>query len=127
MPQIHATGAELVVIGNGSPEQARWFVEDSGVRTPVYTDPARAVYSAVGARSGTLTLLHPGDFLNRLRALTRGFRQSKTRGSAVQQGGVFVVMPDGSVPYRFLARASGDRPSPGTVLDALRMATSYES
>ena len=122
--QIHETGAELVVIGNGSPEQVGWFIEDYGVHTPVYTDPTLVVYGIVGARKGILTLLHPRAFLNRFRALTKGFRQSKTQGSAMQQGGVFVVMPNGSIPYRYLARASGDHPRPEVVLNALQRATS---
>ena len=119
VPQIDAAGSQLIIVGNGTVEQAGKFVEDSHVETPVYTDPTLAVYSAVGARRGIISLLHPKAFVNRFRALRNGFRQSRTMGSAMQQGAVLIVMPDGSIPYRYLPRASGDHPKPASVLEAL--------
>ena len=121
--RIHDAGAELVVIGNGSPEQAGSFVEGQAVEMPVYTDPTLEVYRAVGARKGVLTILHPKTIVSWFRSLRMGFRQSSIQGSAMQQGGVFVVMPNGSVPYRYLARAAGDHPRPDVVLKALTQAT----
>ena len=118
-PHIRSAGAQLVVVGNGSVEQAGWFVEDYGIETPVFTDPTLSVYQVIGAKRGVMTLLHPRAFVNRFRALRKGFRQSKTMGSKTQQGGVLIVMPDGSIPYRYLASASGDHPKPRDVLAAL--------
>ena len=39
VPRIHGAVAELVIVGNGTPEQPRWFVEDFHIDTPVFTDP----------------------------------------------------------------------------------------
>jgi hypothetical protein len=50
VPRIHAASAELVILGNGTPEQAKWFVEDYKVETPVFTDPKLASHAIVGAR-----------------------------------------------------------------------------
>ena len=50
VPRIHAAGGELITLGNGSAEQAKWFVEDYGMETPVFTDPALKSHGIVGAR-----------------------------------------------------------------------------
>lgn len=35
------------------------------------------------------------------------------------KGGVLIIMPDGSIPYSFLASASGDHPKLQDILEAL--------
>ena len=121
-PQFHDAGAELIIVGNGAPDQAANFVAEHQISTPVFTDPTMEVYRVVGARKGVLPLLHPKAFLNRIRSLLRGYRQSRTMGSKTQQGGVLIIMPDGSVPYRFMSKASGDHPAPEAVLGTLKSA-----
>ena len=56
-----------------------------------------------------------------------GYRQSSTKGSATQQGGVFIVLPDGSIPYRYRSRLSGDHPEPAAVVEALERALAHPS
>ncbi len=123
VPQIHEAGAELAIMGNGTPEQANWFVENYDMKTPVYTDPALAVYDAIGAQRGVHVLLHPRACLNLFRALRNGYRQTQILGSAMQLGAVIIVMPDGSIPYRYLSRALGDQPKPQALIEALVAAT----
>lgn len=120
VPRIHAVGAELVVLGNGSPEQARWFIEDYGIETPVFTDPALASHKIVGA--GKLSFFDPRTFLAGARATRAGFRQSRTKGSALQLGGVFVVTSDGEMPYRYLSRFAGDHPDPELAMAVIERA-----
>jgi hypothetical protein len=119
---IHDTGSELIILGNGSAEQARHFVSASAVDVPVYTDPSLRVYRALGTRRGLLSSLHPGVLLSTARALRSGFRQTGTMGTATQQGGVFVILPGGEMPYRYVSRFAGDHPDPGEVIAALREA-----
>ena len=116
--QIHDAGAELVVVGNGSTQQAGWFVEDLKLSTPVYTDPSRKIYEAVGARRGFGAVFHPGSFLSAFGALRKGFRQKGVQGDATQLGGVFVIGVDGEVVYEYMSRFAGDAPSVETVLGA---------
>ena len=119
---IRALGAELAVIGNGSPEQAGWFVEDQALNVPVFSDPDLATYRALGAKRGMSHVLHPGMLLSTLRALHGGYRQSARMGDAIQLGGVAIIRPDGSVPARFLSRFPGDHPAPDDIVVALRRA-----
>ena len=120
VPRIHRAGAELVIVGNGTPEQARGFVRGSSIETPVFTDPSLAVYRAVGARrgGGGLRLVR-----NALRALRRGFFQWRVLGDPRQQGGLFVVMPGGAIVYRYVSELAGDHPALDEVMAALERAT----
>jgi AhpC/TSA antioxidant enzyme len=119
IPRIHAAAGELVVLGNGTPEQAKWFVEDYGMTTPVFTDPALASHRVVGARRPKF--IDPRTILRAIEARREGFRQTGTKGSAMQLGGVFVITPAGEAPYAFLSRFAGDHPpheAPVAVLEA---------
>jgi peroxiredoxin len=117
VPRIHAAGAELVTLGNGTPEQARWFVEDYGVTTPVFTDPKLASHAIVGA--GRMAFPDPRTMMAGARAFTRGFRQTGVKGSATQLGGVFVITAQGDIAYRYLSRYAGDHPDPEEALAVL--------
>lgn len=120
--RIHAAGGELVIVGNGTPQQAQWFVEDFNIETPVFTDPEKRSYQVVGARHGMLSSVNPASILAGLKARRQGFKQTETRGDAVQQGGVFVVTPGGRMPYRFLSGFAGDHPDPEDAVRALEAA-----
>lgn len=123
IPRIHAAGAEFVILGSGTPEQAGWFVEDYHVPTPVFTDPELGAYRAVGARRGPLAVLDPRTFVAGFRARRKGFRQSRTQGSATQVGGVFVLGPGARTSYRYLSAYAGDHPDPEDAVRALEAAT----
>ncbi len=120
VPRIHAAGGELVVLGNGSPEQAKWFVEDYAMTTPVFTDPALASHKVVGARRPMF--FDPRSILRAIEARRGGFRQTGVKGSAMQLGGVFVLTPAGEAPYSFLSRFAGDHPPAELAVAALEAA-----
>jgi peroxiredoxin len=115
-PRIHAAGAELVIVGNGTPEQAADFIDDYAVTTPVYTDPSLGIHRAVGARrgGGGLRLIR-----NALRALSKGHFQTRVLGDPRQHGGVFVVTQQGEVAYSYLSEVAGDHPDPQAVVRVL--------
>ena len=110
-PQIHAAGAELVIIGNGTPQQAGWFVEDVKLATPVFTDPSLEIYRVLGGRRGLRGVLDPRVFVRALAAVFRGFRQRGVQGDATQLGGVFVIREGGQVAFEYRSRFAGDYPA----------------
>ena len=116
LPRIHAAGAELVIIGNGTAEQAGWFVDEYAITTPLYTDPSLSVHRAVGARrgGGGLRMIR-----NVLRALRKGHFQTRVIGDPQQHGGVFVVTPQGEFAYSYVSEVAGDHPDPEDVVQAL--------
>jgi peroxiredoxin len=116
---IHAKGAELVVVGNGSVAYARDFARETGLATPLYTDPSRAVYRTLGLRRDAAAALNPAFLVNAWRALRGGFHQTSVRGDPWQMGGVLVVLPGGRIAYHYASRAAGDHPPVDEVLAAL--------
>lgn len=123
-PEIRAAGADLVFVGNGTPQMAEAFVEDFGIDVPVYTDPTREVYGALGAqRPGRGAMLRPRMWRYTLRAVLSGSRQArKVQGDRAQVGGVFIVQPGGDLAWAYRSRLAGDHPSNERVLLALRAA-----
>jgi AhpC/TSA antioxidant enzyme len=109
--EIEAAGARLVFIGNGSTAFARHFKETMVPECEVLTDPSTASYALLGARRGIWTTLTPRSWPASLRALRAGFRQSRTRGHALLQGGLAIVDSSGVVKWRYVSRFAGDHPS----------------
>lgn len=121
IPQLEAAGVQPIVIGNGTPAMAEAFVEETGLAVPLYTNPGREVYQALGAkRPGALALLNPRFWWNGLRVALRGFLPRKVQGDAAQLGGVFLVRPDGAMPYAYRSDLAGDHPSNEALLRAAR-------
>lgn len=117
IPRIHEAGGELITLGNGTPEQAKWFVEDYQVESPVFTDPNLASHAIVGAKR--MGFPDPRTMMAGVSAFAKGFRQTGVKGSATQLGGVFVITADGRMPYRYLSRFAGDHPDPEEALAVL--------
>jgi hypothetical protein len=106
-----------VILGNGTPQHARWFIEDYGIGVPVVVDPKRVTYGIVKARRPFF--LHPGSLIAGARAFSRGFRQTRPMGDTAQLGGVFVITPAGDMPYRYLSAFAGDHPPPGDAVEVV--------
>ena len=121
LPEVHQAGGEIVILGNGSPEQAAWFIEDYSITMPVFTDPKLASHEIVGARKPWM--MDPRLLLRGAEAMRHGFRQTKVMGSAMQLGGMFVITPAGEMPYRYLSRFAGDHPDPRLAVNALTAAS----
>ncbi|MGE3960622.1 MAG: SelL-related redox protein [Dehalococcoidia bacterium] len=116
-PRIEAAGVQPVVIGNGTPLMAEAFAEETGLSVPLYTNPGREVYHALGAkRPGVTTFLNPRLWWNGFRTVLHGFFPRPPKGDAAQLGGVFLVRPDGSMPYAYRSDLAGDHPSPQELL-----------
>jgi peroxiredoxin len=120
VPAIREAGAELVIVGNGAPDFARAFREELGLDVPLYTDPTRRTYALAGFKRGVLATFSPRGVTHAARALRKGFRQTATRGDALQQGGLLVVDRDGRILYAHRDSEAGDLASNEEVLAALR-------
>lgn len=119
---IRKLGAELVIVGNGKPFFAAAFKEDMEIDCPLYCDTKLNTYKAAGLKRSMWLTIGPPAWGNAWRAFRSGFRQSSLKGDPWQEGGVFVITPDGKAPYRFVSNAAGDHPPNNEVLAALRSA-----
>ena len=109
-----------LVIGNGSAYFVKIFAEDMGLDFPVYTDPSRATFKALGFRRDLAEIFSFDLVRNSRRAMSKGFRQTSTQGDALQLGGLVLVRADGSVPWIYRSRVAGDHPPVTQILEACR-------
>lgn len=116
---IRAAGAELYLIGNGAPMFIAGFREETGYTGPIYTDPSLATYRAAGLERGLRSLVTVGAAVRGLGALARGYRQGRTQGDQLQQGGALVIARDGSVLLRQVSRGPGDNADPADLVRVL--------
>jgi len=118
--RLRSLGAELIVIGHGTIEEARALREELRLTSPIFTDPGRDAYRALGMRRGWHTSLSPRVILRAARARWMGFRQTRIAGDPFQQGGVVVIARGGEERYRFISREAGDHPRPSEIVAALQ-------
>jgi hypothetical protein len=122
LSSIHETGAELIIIGNGKPHHAESFRRDMQMTSPLYVDPKMGTYRALNLRNGIWYTFTPAAWLMAFRAYRQGYRITGVKSDPWQQGGTFVVLPNGEVPYHYISKHSGDHPPAQDFLAALRSA-----
>lgn len=116
---IRRRGAELVIVGNGTPAQAADFRAAQRIECPLFVDPELHAYAAAGLRRGVLTAVNLRTIGHGLRAVRAGQRQGATQGDPWQQGGVFVITPSDRVLFAYVSEEAGDHPDPAAVIAAL--------
>lgn len=117
---IRGAGAELFVIGNGSPSFIEGFRDETKFDGPVYTDPSLATYKAAQLKRGVAKTFDPRGLFGAVKAFADGRRQGKTQGDPWQQGGVLVVAPSGEIKWHHASERSGDNASAAAIVSALR-------
>ena len=113
-------GVDIVVIGHSSLRYAKAFVEDTGIDLPVYVDEKRAVYKALDFKRPLLGFLTRRVFKRAAEARKEGFTQPGVHGDAFQLGGVILLRPDGSIPYKYASQFAGDHPKIEDLKEAAR-------
>jgi hypothetical protein len=118
--ELRAAGAAVHVVGCGEVAHLNWFIEDMKPDFDGnWTDLGRTTYDAAGLIRGRLATLGPAAVKQSWRARKAGARQAGIKGDTWQQGGVWIVRPDGSVPWTYANDNAGDHASPDDILSAL--------
>jgi hypothetical protein len=118
-------GANLALIGQGQPEQARDFKRSQKLDgITLLADSQRDAYRAAGAKKATVGELVGPKVVAKgiVRGARQRLRQGLTVGHPAQLGGVLVVDTSGAVVWSHLAEDASDNPANDTVLDAVRTA-----
>jgi peroxiredoxin len=119
-PTFESEGAQLLLIGNGRPEQALRFQQMRAPGATVVTDPERRSYRALGARRSLLGMLGRGTIRGWLAARRLGIKADGLQGDVLQLGGTLVVDPPGTVLLAHIGSGPGDHPSVDAIRCALR-------
>lgn len=119
IPQIIDRGARIVIIGNGTLEQARHFFSErrlprSGV--DVVTDPRRESYTAASLERGLFKTFNSSSANAYGAARSQGHRVTGLYGDLTQLGGLFVIKPPATLVYSHRSRFAGDHPDMTEVL-----------
>lgn len=121
--RFEAAGARLAVVGNGAPHFIAGFLDKTGFDGEIYTDPDRRAYAALHLHRDLRSTFNLRTVRSAWRAFSSGFRQTTVEGDAWQQGGVFVVAPDGEIVYGYASQHAGDHPPVGDLIRAVRAAS----
>lgn len=118
MPRFVARGLKLAVVGNGTVKHAAAFAAEEKIPFPLYTDPRRGSYQAAGLRRSLFAIFNWQAVKNTWRARRGGYKQTRVRGDAWQQGGAFVFAPGDRVLFEQRSEAGGEHVDPQALLDA---------
>ena len=99
---------------------AQEFAEQFQIRAPIYVDPQRHLYQALGMSASKAKMLNPKVLWAGFKASQKGFRQTKLQGDPWQLGGVLLLKPSGEIPYLYRSKFAGDHPEVDAVLQALQ-------
>ena len=120
--ELRGTGVDPVVIGSGTPAQARDFQQHvHAEELPVVVDQALASYRAAGMKRSVFRTFHPKSWLKGVKSMI-AHPQRRTAGDPWQLGGAMIVRPDSEITYHFVSDAAGDHPPIATLVDEARKA-----
>jgi hypothetical protein len=122
-PEIIARGANLVLIGNGTVDQAKRFFTERGLPSAgctVATDPERESYRAAEFHRGYgRTFFEKQARVAFAEARAEGHRIKGLYGDLTQLGGLTVTRPPAHLIYFHRSEHAGDHPAVRDVLDAV--------
>lgn len=110
-PRLRECGdVALVLVGNGTPEQARDFVEEMRWEGDLFTDPSRRTYRALQFRTGLSATFNLPALGKVITSVKEGNKQTFSRmpTDAFQQGGAVLVDRDGRVQLFHADAFAGD-------------------
>ena len=119
--QFLAAGADVVLIGQASPQGAANFRRQFELELTVLADKQRTSYRAVGAKmAGATGLFGPRVILRAFTTIFgRRVRQGKTIGHPAQLGAALVIAPGDRVLLAQRARDASDNVPPADLLGAI--------
>jgi hypothetical protein len=112
----------LAIVSTGSVDHGRDFAQDQGKGLRSLVDSQRSTYKVLSFKRGGMSSLDPRVYLRGIQAATKGFMQGRTRGDAMQQGGVLVVAAGGQPVFFQRSEFAGDHARLEAILGALREA-----
>ena len=117
--KLEEASISLVVIGSGSIEGAKHFIEKLHFNGEMYVNQDLSVYRAFRLERGFIKTLGLSALLKGVEVMRKGFRQGRTDGDRWQQGGVFVMGPGDQMIFQHRNRFAGDHVDLDAVIKAV--------
>jgi peroxiredoxin len=122
--KFRRAGVNVVLIGLGTSERARWFCEDRGIPFVCVADPDVSAHRAYGLERGSLRqVMGPQVYFRWTKARLLAdmpFPSAKRGEDVMQMPGTFVIDTDGIVRYAHRNKDVTDNPSNEEILAVLR-------
>jgi hypothetical protein len=115
LDEVEAAGGAALGISVGAAHQARWLIEERGIRFPLLVDPERHLYDAIDLPRKWWVGFNPRGWVNYGRAIARGSRQGRII-EPNQLPGLVVLNPNADAISIHRGKALGDYPPLDEVL-----------
>lgn len=119
--EVEDAGGAALGVSVGADYQARWLMQEWGIRFPLLVDPDRHVYDALELPRRWWVSLNPKGWWNYARAIARGSRQGRII-EPNQLPGLAILDSAAEPIWVHRGRALGDYPKLDEVLAELRRA-----
>ena len=114
-------GAQVVLVGLGTPEETAAFKKQYKIPFPMIADPDKALFKAFHLKQASATaFLSPVMAVKGISALLRGYGIGLPSGDVRQLPGVFIIDTHGVIRYRYYAESPADHPAPDVLLEEIR-------
>ncbi len=117
--QLRNAGGRLVGIGNGAPAMAEEFSRKFKISYPLFTDPQRETYQALGMKTKLGFSLKTPLYVGR--ALRNGFLQGGVQGSPFQQGGEALISSQAEILWSRISNEAGSHASDEEIRHAIKL------
>ena len=121
LEEVRAAGGAALGVSVGTEQQARWLMEEQGIRFPLLVDPDRQIHGALDLPRKWWVTLNPRGWWNYARAIARGSRQGRVV-DANQIPGLALLDANANAVWVHRGKGLGDYPALDDVLEDLRHA-----
>jgi peroxiredoxin len=127
--EFQAAGAEVVVVGMGTPAATRAFIQAYQIPFPVLSDPLRRAYRAYGAMRGSLRqwALDPQVLARTVQTTLAGNISGPPVADPAQLSATFIVDRQGIIRFAVRAELSSDYAPADELLATLKTLRAVEN
>jgi peroxiredoxin len=114
-------GAQVVLVGMGTPAESNAFAAKYDVPYPIVSDPGKLMYRTFDLkRMAPWGFLAPEVVLKGVSAMARGHHMGLPQGDVRQLPGVFVINTSGEIVFSHYAADAADHPAVAVILDVVK-------
>ena len=116
---IEKAGAQVVLVGMGTPSESAEFAAKFNVPFPLVADPEKKLYRKFELKQmSTLGFFSPSVALKGVAAMVGGHGIGKPQGDVRQLPGVFIINTAGQIVFSHFSGNPADHPDLKTILAA---------
>jgi peroxiredoxin len=117
---IEKAGAQVVLVGMGTPSESAKFAAKFNVPFPIVADPEKKLYRKFELKQmSTLGFFSPSVALKGVAAIVGGDGIGMPQGDVRQLPGVFIINTAGQIVFSHFSGNPADHPDAKTILAAL--------